>query len=79
MIEKFTFFFCDRTFETDFEIEDLEKLERLMSELEQVQKMQYKIHGDTQQVDCELRQIDKEEKAMRLRKVEGQTMKILGK
>jgi hypothetical protein len=63
-----------RTVEPDFEVEDLETLDRLMSELVQVQKMQYKIPGDTQQGDCELRKIDKEEIAMRLRQVEGQTI-----
>jgi hypothetical protein len=63
-----------RTVEPDFEVEDLETLERLMSELVQVQKMQCKIPGDTQQGDCELRKIDKEEIAMRLQQVEGQTI-----
>ena len=40
----------------------------------QVQKMQYKLPGDTQQGDNELRRLDKEEIAKVLKQVEGKTI-----
>ena len=60
--------------EPEMEIDDLEMLEKLMSELMQVQKMQYKLPGDTQQGDNELRRLDKEEIAKVLKQVEGETI-----
>ena len=60
--------------EPEIEVYDLEILEKLMSELMQVQKMQYKLPDDTQQVDNELRRLDKEEIAKVLKQVEGETI-----
>ena len=57
------------------EVDDLESLGKLMSELMQVQKMQYKLPGNAQQGDNILRRkLDKEEKAKVLKQVEGETI-----